>query len=119
MIQIGRAYRPGYGMEHAVIPPEVVSEWIIGIKAMEARSVICLLSKPELEWYSHLPGGLLETYQAAGLDAVSIPVPMDPGVLAGLSLLGTLKVTNPSKRGVLRSKVCTTLGLSTGRLVGS
>jgi len=39
--------------------------------------------------------------------------------LAGLSLLGTLKVTNPSKRGVLRSKVCTTLGLSTGRLVGS
>lgn len=39
--------------------------------------------------------------------------------LAGLSLLGTLKVRNPSKRGVLRSKVCTTLGLSTGRLVGS
>ena len=82
MIQIGRAYRPGYGMEHAVIPPEVVSEWVIGIKAMEARSVICLLSEPELEWYSHLPGGLLGTYQAAGLEAVSIPVPMDPGVLA-------------------------------------
>ena len=39
--------------------------------------------------------------------------------LTGLSLLGTLKVKNPSKRGVLRSKVCTTLGLSTGRLVGS
>jgi hypothetical protein len=39
--------------------------------------------------------------------------------LAGLSLLGTLKVENPSKSGVLRSKVCTTLGLSTGRLVGS
>ena len=85
-IQIGRAYRPGYGMDHAVIPPEVVSEWIIGIKAMEARSVICLLSKPELEWYSHLPGGLLGTYQAAGLDAVSIPVPMDPGELAAKHL---------------------------------
>ena len=31
-------------------------------------------------------------------------------VLAGLSLLGTLKVKTPSKRGVLRSKVCTTSG---------
>ena len=39
--------------------------------------------------------------------------------LAGLSLLGTLKVKNPSKRGVLRSKVCTTSGLATGRPVGS
>ena len=85
-LQIGRAYRPGYGMHHTVIPPEVVSEWIIGIRAIEARSVICLLSKPELEWYSHLPGGLLGTYQAAGLEAVSIPVPMDPGVLTAKNL---------------------------------
>jgi len=80
-LQIGRAYRPDYGTHHAVIPPEVVREWIVGIKAMETLSVICLLSERELEWYSHLPGGLLATYRAAGLDAVCIPVPMDPGVL--------------------------------------
>lgn len=80
-LQIGRAYRPGYGLHHAVVSLEIVSEWIVGIKAIEAQSVICLLNQPELEWYSHLPGGLLGIYQAAGLKAVGIPVPMDPGVL--------------------------------------
>ncbi len=65
------------------------------------------------------------TAEAAGFAAKTVPVVLKERnqsfqiVLAGLSLLGTLKVTNPSKRGVLRSKVCTTLGLSTGRLVGS
>jgi RNA 3'-phosphate cyclase len=42
-----------------------------------------------------------------------------PSELAELSLLGTLKVKNPSKSEVLRSKVCTTSGSATGRLVGS
>ncbi|MFM7554474.1 MAG: transposase, partial [Verrucomicrobiota bacterium] len=55
------------------------------------------------------------------LGAWSIPKDSPAGRqrLAGLSLLGTLKVKNPSKRGVLRSKVCTTSGLATGRPVGS
>jgi hypothetical protein len=56
------------------------------------------------------------TFPVAGL---TLSLISGPTGLAELSLLGTLKVKNPSKSEVLRSKVCTTSGSATGRLVGS
>ena len=79
------------------------------------KTVTVALSAEQFEWMKVAVANqrrvwdLLQEMQQATMEYM----------LAGLSLLGTLKVTNPSKRGVLRSKVCTTLGLSTGRLVGS
>jgi protein tyrosine phosphatase (PTP) superfamily phosphohydrolase (DUF442 family) len=65
-----------------MVSSEAVSDWILAVKALGVRSVICLLSKPELRWYEHLKGGLLGAYHAAGLETMSLPVPLDaPGVL--------------------------------------
>lgn len=81
-LQIGRAYRPGYNSEQLITTPDSVRDWILRVKALGVRSVISLLSEAELRWYGHLPGGLLGSYQSAGLEAFSLPVPMDiPGVL--------------------------------------
>ncbi len=81
-LQIGRAYRPGYDSKKLITTPEAVRDWILGVKALGVRSVISLLSEPELRWYEHLPGGLVGSYQSAGLETLSLPVPMDiPGVL--------------------------------------
>jgi hypothetical protein len=81
-LQVGRAYRPGYDSEELITTLESVRNWILGVKALGVRSVISLLSEPELRWYEHLPGGLMGSYQLAGLETFSLPVPMDiPGVL--------------------------------------
>ena len=81
-LQIGRAYRPGYDSKQLITTSESVQDWILGVKALGVRSVISLLSEPELQWYEHLPGGLLGIYQSTGLRTFSLPVPLDiPGVL--------------------------------------
>lgn len=81
-LQIGRAYRPGYGSGQLITRLGLVRDWILGVKALGVCSVISLLSEAELRWYEHLPGGLLGSYQSAGLEAFSIPVPLDtPDVL--------------------------------------
>jgi hypothetical protein len=84
VLQSGRSSRPGLEVEEGPVPIEVIRDWITSVKDIGVRSIICLLSEPEMEWwYSHLPGGLLRAYEAARIEAVSIPVPLDiPGILA-------------------------------------
>jgi len=38
------------------------------------KSVICLLSDEEMEWYEPVPGGLLARYRERGLVVASVPV---------------------------------------------
>ena len=66
--QLGRAHRPCYNMEPT---SKAIRDWILAVKAVGVRSVICLLSEPELQWYEHLNGGLLVAYKSAGLKSLS------------------------------------------------
>ena len=82
-LQAGRSSRPGFDLDCETVTDGVLRDWIVAVKGIGVRSIICLLSEAEMEWwYSHLPRGLVGAYQAARIEAVSIPVPLDiPGVL--------------------------------------
>ena len=73
---LGRASRPGFESGQVDLAP-AVDNWVKAVRSKGVRSVICLLSREELEWYCGVPGGLLGRYQHLGLEVISIPVPLD------------------------------------------
>lgn len=71
--KLARSCRPGYA-DGQVAPDDVLeslSEW----QSKGIRSIICLLDDVQLDYYKALPGGLLNAYQQAGFEVVSIKVP--------------------------------------------
>ena len=64
--------RPGYPDKE--VAPEDVNRKIENWKNNYIKSVICLLSNEELEYYKNIEGGLLGEYKKAGFNVVHIPV---------------------------------------------
>ena len=62
---LARSCRPGYPSEN--VKRERVDDWMSRVKEMGVRSIICLLSDRQLEFYARVPGGLLGYYREQGL----------------------------------------------------
>jgi len=64
--------RPGYPDKD--IDPEDVEKKITYWKKEKIKSVICLLSDEELDYYKDFDGGLIGQYEKIGLNVVHIPI---------------------------------------------
>ncbi len=72
--KLARSCRPGYDWERdAPVPASTVDEWLSEIRALEIRSIICLLADDQLWLYSKLPGGLVTYYEKAGFQVAHVP----------------------------------------------
>ncbi|HEX29464.1 dual specificity protein phosphatase family protein [Candidatus Poribacteria bacterium] len=69
---LARSNRPGYPDRDVSL--ETVDEWIDRVKEMGIKSIICLLTDEQLEYYAGVPGGLIERYRQRGLTVKHIPI---------------------------------------------
>ena len=68
-----RNSRPGYPSKS--IGEEVVAKWVQAAKEKGAKSILCLLSDAQLQYYQFSgDGNLIDYYRAAGLEVASVPV---------------------------------------------
>jgi hypothetical protein len=73
--ELARSCRPGYySPSRYDVESEEVDRWIDHARDMGIKSIICLLSEEQLEYYQGLPGGLIDYYRSHGFTAVSIPI---------------------------------------------
>ena len=70
--ELAKSPRPGYP-ERQGIGTDEVDGWIVEIRRMGIRSIICFLSDDQLPFYSGLPTGLIQYYRDAGFDVAHIP----------------------------------------------
>ena len=70
--ELAKSPRPGYP-ERQGIGTDEVDGWIVEIREMGIRSIICFLSDDQLPFYSGLPTGLIQYYRDAGFDVAHIP----------------------------------------------
>jgi len=70
--QLARSSRPGY--PGRLVGTEVVDDWISIVLNMGVRSIICLLTADQLEYYREVPGGLLHCYRASGTEVRHRPI---------------------------------------------
>lgn len=54
--------------------PGDLDAWLSEANARGIRSILCLLDHHQLSRYADLPGGLLESYRAAGFQAHHLPI---------------------------------------------
>jgi protein tyrosine phosphatase (PTP) superfamily phosphohydrolase (DUF442 family) len=69
---LARGRRPGYFQGHSV-PTAVVDDWIVRVRALGVKSIICLLAKEQLLYYGQLKTDLISYYRAAGFEAAHVP----------------------------------------------
>lgn len=67
-----RSSRPGYSSENVGL--DTVNDWTENISESGIRSIICLLSPAQLNYYKQIPEGLLGYYQQKGFNLVHIPI---------------------------------------------
>lgn len=73
--ELAKSSRPGYGGERGEpVAKGAVDAWIESIKAVNIRSIICLLSQDELLMYQSLLKALPDYYLDAGFYVAHIPV---------------------------------------------
>jgi len=64
--------RPGYP---SLMPDQKdVDRWIYWFQEQGIRTIICLLTRDQLDLYIHLPVGLLESYAKAGFTVIHWPI---------------------------------------------
>jgi protein tyrosine phosphatase (PTP) superfamily phosphohydrolase (DUF442 family) len=72
--QLARGSRPGYrGEEKRPVSRAEVDAWLGEVKAMDVRSIICVLADEHLDLYADLPDGLLSHYRRAGFAVEHVP----------------------------------------------
>ncbi len=69
--RLGRSPRPGAG---GSIDSNAVGAWLAEARRLGFRSILCLLDEQQLARYDELPGGLLHSYQDAGLSVGHLPI---------------------------------------------
>ena len=91
--QLARSSRPGYPCTSVGIAE--VDDWINDVKTLGIRSIICLLSDEQLEYYDSLPGGLLDYYRSQGFEVESVKIPDPAEDIRGYDVLkNSLKMIN-------------------------
>ena len=67
--------RPGYDFgRNQPVQADVVADWIKSVREADIQSIVCLLGEEHLRLYESVPGGLLESYRAAGFAVEHVPV---------------------------------------------
>ncbi|NPV85316.1 MAG: hypothetical protein HPY45_04835 [Anaerolineae bacterium] len=69
---LARSSRPGFPDQE--IAESTVAEWLAGLRKMNIKSIICLLSAEQLEYYRQMDGGLLTYYRKQGFEVCSFPI---------------------------------------------
>jgi protein tyrosine/serine phosphatase len=69
---LARSSRPGYPSQSVDIND--VEGWIDEVKEFGIRTIICLLSEEQLEFYSNIPDGLLAKYRLNGFTVEHIGI---------------------------------------------
>jgi hypothetical protein len=69
---LARSSRPGYPSESVQL--KEVDTWIKQIKAMDIKSIICLLTDDQLTYYAVIPEGLLEYYGKRDFKVEYMPI---------------------------------------------
>ncbi|MHB0923983.1 MAG: protein-tyrosine phosphatase family protein [Bellilinea sp.] len=70
--QLYQSPRPNPGSHQPSIGD--VENWIEAAKMVGIRTIICLLTDNQLEYYSHLPNGLLDIYRESGFNVIHRPI---------------------------------------------
>ena len=70
---LARSNRPGYSSEGREVSTDTVDAWLIDVRKMGIKSIICLLGNDQLVLYSQLPTDLISHYQSAGFNVKHIP----------------------------------------------
>jgi protein tyrosine phosphatase (PTP) superfamily phosphohydrolase (DUF442 family) len=68
---LARGRRPGYPSQRVV--QAEVDAWLVEVKALGVRSIICLLADDQLGFYAALPTDLASYYRQAGFEAAAVP----------------------------------------------
>ena len=69
---LSRSSRPGYPSKN--VSRVEVQSWIQQIRKLGIRSIICLLTDEQLEYYQQLPEGLLGEYRQMGFKVFHFPI---------------------------------------------
>lgn len=79
---LARSARPGRALgPYTEAPKDEVDRWLVDVREMGVKSIICLLDDKHLCLYGELPEGLVEYYRMCGFKTAHIMV-RDP-VLGG------------------------------------
>jgi protein-tyrosine phosphatase len=73
--ELARGSRPGYsGGRRRAVPRAEVDAWILEVRALGIRSIVCLLAGDQLPLYSQLPTDLISYYRDVGFSVEHVPV---------------------------------------------